>query len=62
MDITLFDQKRGTGESIWDIKKRIGYISAEIHLYFHENQPVIKVVASGLFDTQGLFRVCHQDQ
>ena len=62
MDITLFDQKRGTGESIWDIKKRIGYISAEMHLYFRENQPCIKVVASGLFDTQGLFRVCHQEQ
>ncbi len=62
MDITLFDRKRGTGESIWDIKKRIGYISAEMHLYFRENQPCIKVVASGLFDTQGLFRVCHDQQ
>ena len=62
MDITLFDHKRGTGESIWDIKKRIGYISAEMHLYFRENQPCVKVVASGLFDTQGLFRVCHQEQ
>lgn len=62
MDITLFDHKRGIGESIWDIKKRIGYISAEMHLYFRENQPCVKVVASGLFDTQGLFRVCHQEQ
>ena len=36
-DITLFDRKRGTGESIWDIKKRIGYVSPELHLYFTEN-------------------------
>lgn len=62
MDITLFDRKRGTGESIWDIKKRIGYISAEMHLYFRENQLCKKVVASGLFDTQGLFRQCTDAQ
>ncbi len=33
-DLTLFDRKRGSGESIWDIKKRIGYVSPELHLYF----------------------------
>lgn len=62
MDITLFDRRRGTGESIWDIKKRIGYISSEMHLYFRENQPCKKVAASGLFDTQGLFRQCSEEQ
>jgi len=62
MDISIFDRKRGTGESIWDIKKRIGYISSEMHLYFRENQPCKKVVASGLFDTQGLFRQCSDAQ
>ncbi len=62
MDIMLFDFKRGSGESIWDIKKRIGYISSEMHLYFRENQPCKKVVASGLFDTQGLFRQCTDEQ
>ena len=62
MDITLFDKKRGSGESIWDIKKRIGYISSEMHLYFRENQLCKKVVASGLFDTQGLFRMCNEEQ
>ena len=33
-DFYLFDKKRGTGESIWDIKKRIGYVSPELHLFF----------------------------
>ncbi len=33
-DLVLFDRKRGSGESIWDIKKRIGYVSPELHLYF----------------------------
>lgn len=36
-NIVLFDRKRGSGESIWDIKKRIGYVSPELHLYFTEN-------------------------
>ena len=33
-DLVLFDRKRGSGESIWDIKKRIGFVSSELHLYF----------------------------
>lgn len=33
-EIYLFDQKRGSGESIWDIKRKIGYISPELHIYF----------------------------
>lgn len=55
-DITLFDRKRGTGESIWDIKRKIGYLSPELHLYFKEGGSCFSVVASGLFDTQGLFK------
>lgn len=61
-DITLFDRKRGTGESIWDIKKRIGYISPEMHLYYLKNVRCLDVVGSGFFDTIGLYRKCNKDQ
>lgn len=61
-DITLFDRKRGSGESIWDIKKRIGYISPEMHLYYLKNVRCIDVVGSGFFDTIGLYRKCNEDQ
>lgn len=61
-DITLFDRKRGTGESIWDIKKRIGYISPEMHLYYLKNVRCLDVVGSGFFDTIGLYRKCSQEQ
>ncbi|MFR9608345.1 MAG: ATP-binding cassette domain-containing protein, partial [Rikenellaceae bacterium] len=30
-DIRLFGRKRGSGESIWDIKRHIGYVSPEMH-------------------------------
>lgn len=54
-DITLFGKARGTGESIWDIKKHIGYVSPELHRSYHRDIPAIKVVASGLTDSVGLY-------
>jgi molybdate transport system ATP-binding protein len=61
-DIILFDRKRGTGESIWDIKKRIGYVSPELHVYFREPANVFNVVGSGLFDTLGAYKKISEDQ
>jgi len=61
-DIILFDRKRGTGESIWDIKKRIGYVSPELHVYFREPANVFNVVGSGLFDTLGVYKKISEGQ
>ncbi|MDL2264853.1 ATP-binding cassette domain-containing protein [Parabacteroides sp. OttesenSCG-928-G07] len=58
----LFDRKRGSGESIWDIKKRIGYVSPEMHLYYQENVPAVRIVGSGFFDSVGLHRKCTPEQ
>lgn len=55
-EIWLFGRRRGTGESIWDIKKKIGYVSPELHLHFDPAATCFQAVASGLFDTIGLFR------
>ncbi len=43
-DLVLFDRKRGTGESIWDIKKRIGYVSPELHLYFLRGKGIFNTI------------------
>ena len=51
--ITLFDRRRGTGESIWDIKRRIGYASPELLHYFPGQPTCLQVVASGFTDTLG---------
>ena len=61
-EIWLFDRRRGTGESIWDIKKKIGFVSPELHLYFDTGANCFEVVASGLFDTIGLFRPLNDEQ
>lgn len=54
-DISLFGTRRGSGESIWEIKKRIGYVSPEMHRAYSENIPAIDIVASGLHDSIGLY-------
>ncbi len=54
-DITLFDKKRGSGETIWDIKKHIGYVSPEMHRAYNKDIECIKIVASGLNDSVGLY-------
>lgn len=61
-NIVLFDRQRGTGESIWEIKSHIGYLSPDMHTYYQKDIPCIDVVASGLFDTIGLYRVINDKQ
>lgn len=61
-DIELFGRKRGTGESIWDIKRHIGYVSPEMHRAYLKNLPALDIVASGLFDTVGLFNHPSREQ
>lgn len=56
-DITLFDRPRGSGETIWDIKRHIGYVSPEMHRSYKRNLPAIRIVASGLMDSIGLYAV-----
>ena len=56
-EISLFGRRRGTGESIWEIKRRIGFISPEKHLYFSAgNSTAIEVVAGGLKETLDHFK------
>ncbi|MFA4869343.1 MAG: ATP-binding cassette domain-containing protein [Pedobacter sp.] len=51
----LFGNKRGSGESIWEIKERIGLISPELHWYFDPSATVWQSIASGFYDSSGLF-------
>ena len=55
-DIELFGVPRGSGETIWDIKRQIGFVSPELHRAFRLDAPALDIVTSGHFDTEGLFR------
>ncbi|TDQ18426.1 molybdate transport system ATP-binding protein [Algoriphagus boseongensis] len=61
-NFSLFGRKRGTGESIWDVKRPTGFVAPELVRFFPSNQTVKKVIASGLFDTMGLFKKLNPEQ
>ncbi len=50
-DVRLFGVRRGTGESIWSIKRRIGWVSPELHACMDRGASVLDTVLSGLDDT-----------
>jgi len=54
-DITLFGIRRGSGESIWDIKQKYGQLDTQLHLNFVRGMKSLEVVISGFFDTVGLY-------
>jgi len=60
-DITLFDKKRGSGESIWEIKKNIGFVSPELFQFFPANTTCKRAISSGFFDTLGFFKKIDSD-
>ena len=55
-EIYLFGKRRGSGESIWDIKRRIGMISSEMQIRYRKAITAFEVVLSGFFDSVGLYR------
>ncbi len=61
-NISLFGIERGSGESIWDIKKHIGYVSPEMHRAYQRDLPAIQIVASGLKDSIGLYVKPNQEE
>ena len=60
--IYLFGKRRGTGESVWDIKQRIGLVSPEFQVRYREAISVLKVVLSGFFDTIGFYQAASETQ
>lgn len=55
-DIWLFGRKKGSGETVWEIKQRIGYVSGALQQQHRISQNVLSVVISGYFDSVGLYQ------
>ncbi|GJM31218.1 MAG: molybdenum ABC transporter ATP-binding protein [Saprospiraceae bacterium] len=51
LGITLFDRRRGSGESIWDIKAKIGFVSPEIQQFWNLSHKVKDIICSGFTGT-----------
>ncbi|MEO3956961.1 ATP-binding cassette domain-containing protein, partial [Chromobacterium piscinae] len=61
-DLWLFGIKRGSGETIWDIKQHIGYVSSSLHLEYRVSVNVRTVILSGFFDSIGLYQAASERQ
>ena len=61
-EIYLFGKRKGTGESVWETKKQIGIVSAEIQAKYNSDINVFDTVCSGFFDSMGLYRNCTSSQ
>ncbi|WP_179347824.1 ATP-binding cassette domain-containing protein [Winogradskyella pacifica] len=55
-DLYLFGKKKGSGESVWDIKQKIGYISPAMLELFNRSHTVEHMILSGFFDSVGLYQ------
>jgi molybdate transport system ATP-binding protein len=54
--IELFGRRRGSGETIWDIKQQLGLVSSEFQIRYRKPLRAFEVVVSGFFDSVGLYR------
>jgi molybdate transport system ATP-binding protein len=61
-EIYLFGKRRGSGESIWDIKRRTGIISSDLQIRYRKPITAFEVVLSGFFDSVGLYRDFTREQ
>ena len=61
-DIYVFGFQRGSGESIWQIKQYIGYLSNAFHLDYRVNCSLLHVVLSGFYDSIGMYHQATKNQ
>jgi molybdate transport system ATP-binding protein len=55
-DLHLFGRKRGSGETVWDIKKSVGIVSGRLHRDYRVDSSVEDVLVSGIYDSIGVYQ------
>jgi molybdate transport system ATP-binding protein len=61
-NISLFGMKKGTGETVWDIKQNIGYLTPTMTQFFPRLDSIEKMLLSGFFDSIGLYTIANETQ
>lgn len=54
--VMIFGRQRGSGETVWEIKQKIGYVSSQLHLDYRVNCSALDVIISGFFDSIGVYQ------
>jgi molybdate transport system ATP-binding protein len=55
-DIFVFGMQRGSGESIWDIKQYLGYVSSALQWEYTVSVSVRNTIISGFYDSIGIYQ------
>lgn len=58
----LFGKRKGSGETLWEIKKHIGVISSELQVQYRKKMGAHDVIASGFYDSIGLYQYPTSEQ
>jgi molybdate transport system ATP-binding protein len=53
--VSLFGVRKGSGETIWELKAKFGVVSNELHNKYQKGWRLLDVVVSGFFDSVGLY-------
>ena len=61
-DVSVFGHRRGSGESVWEIKRHLGLVSNDLHRRYTFRCDVLSVVCSGFFDSIGVYDVASEMQ
>lgn len=61
-DIKLFGKQKGSGETIWEIKQKVGYFTTNMTFQFKKRQSTRDMIISGFFDSVGLYHIPSDQQ
>lgn len=61
-EIYLFGNRKGSGETVWEMKEHIGTVSSRLQLQYRQGISAFEVVASGLFDSIGVYRAINPEE
>ena len=55
-ELYIFGTKKGSGESVWELKKKIGYVTPVLTERFDGMHSVSDMVVGGIYDSVGLYK------
>ncbi len=61
-ELSIFGRRKGSGETVWQIRQEIGFVSEDLQLRYQKKMSGYDVVCSGFFDSVGLYRQCTRQQ
>ena len=62
LDVRFFGRRPETTQTLWHLRRQIGWLSPELHLHYPAGWSCLDVVCSGFLNTVGLYEPCTSRQ